>query len=182
MSRLVFINKFLFSNNDSNNLFNQIVFIKNNFLFVFIKNYKFFYYLILNSKKKLLLSLCNFLYSKIFLKVGLGFRKKYSKNLGFYILSIGRRYLVLIKSLPSCYFFNIRRRSIFLFSNNKTNLYRHLNRLRILRKETVYKYKGIMTLNRIIFEIKVSRSILFARRVKFKTVILKLTKKQRQKK
>ena len=61
-------------------------------------------------------------------------------------------------------------------------MYKHLNRLRILRKETVYKYKGIMTLNRIIFEIKVSRSILFARRVKFKTVILKLTKKQRQKK
>lgn len=81
-----------------------------------------------------------------------------------------------------CYFFNVRRRSIFLFSNTKKNLYLYLNKLRVLRKETVYKYKGIMTLNRIIFEMKTSRSILFARRVKFKNIILKLTKKQKQKK
>jgi len=39
-----------------------------------------------------------------------------------------------------------------------------------------------MTLNRVIFEMKTSRSVLFARRVKFKNIVLKLTKKQKQKK
>ena len=164
------------------NFFKKVLLVKNNYFFTYFKSFKIFFSLVYSIKKKLLLIFCNFLYSKIFLKVGLGFRKKYSKNMNLYVLSIGRRYSVIMKSLPSCYFFNVRRRSIFFFSNSKKNLYFYLNRLRILRKETVYKYKGIMTLNRIIFEMKTSRSVLFARRVKFKNIILKLTKKQKQKK
>ena len=51
-----------------------------------------------------------------------------------------------------------------------------------MRIETVFKVKGIMTLNRIIFNRKISRSIIFARRVKFRKMKLKLTKKQKQRK
>ena len=184
MNKISIINHFFFINYfiSKFSIFNNVLYIKNGFIFSYFKNFEVVINFVFFIKKKLLLLFCNFLYSKIFLKVGLGFRKKYSKNMNLYILSIGRRYWVIIKSQPLCYFFNVRRRSIFFFSNTKRNLYLYLNRLRVLRKETVYKYKGIMTLNRVIFEMKTSRSVLFARRVKFKNIVLKLTKKQKQKK
>lgn len=138
------------------------------------------YYNHFKLKKKLLFIFCSFCYSKIFLKVGLGFRKKYYRKFNFLTLNIGIRKWTVFKTFPSTFFFNVRRRNIFMFSNTKKKLYFYLVHLKYLKKETIYKVKGIMTLNRIIFNKKISRSILFARRVKFKAMKLKLTKKQKQ--
>jgi len=132
--------------------------------------------------KNLLFVFCGFTYAKIFLKVGLGFRKKYSLSTNLYNLFVGRRKWVVFKLEPSSFFFNIRRRNIFIFCNSKKKLYENLIKLKYMRKETVFKVKGIMSLNRIIFNRRISRSIIFARRVKFRKMKLKLTKKQSQKK
>lgn len=69
-----------------------------------------------------------------------------------------------------------------MFCSTKKKLYENIVKLKYMRRETVFKVKGIMTLNRIIFNRKISRSIIFARRVKFRKMKLKLTKKQSQKK
>lgn len=156
---------------------------KKKFIFSLFKNKKFSLLLFYNHfklKKKLLFLFCSFCYSKIFLKVGLGFRKKYYKKFNFLTLNVGVRKWAVFKTFPSTFFFNVRRRNIFMFSNTKRKLYFYLTHLKYLKKETIYKVKGIMPLNRIIFSKKISRSILFARRVKFKAMKLKLTKKQKQ--
>lgn len=152
----------------------KIFFINNVFLlkYVNIKNKKL--------RKTLLFLFCGFTYAKIFLKVGLGFRKKFSKKFNLYNLSVGRRKWVVFSPMPTSFFFNVRRRNIFLFCNSKKKLYWYITHLRYMRKETVFKVKGIMTLNRIKFNRRISRSIIFARRVKFRKMKLKLTKKQKQ--
>jgi len=121
MNKISIINHFFFINYfiSKFSIFNNVLYIKNGFIFSYFKNFEVVINFVFFIKKKLLLLFCNFLYSKIFLKVGLGFRKKYSKNMNLYILSIGRRYWVIIKSQPLCYFFNVRRRSIFFFQIQK---------------------------------------------------------------
>lgn len=161
-------------------------FINSNFYFIFPKKKLlidyFFKFFSIKFFKTFLFLFCGFSYAKIFLKVGLGFRKKYSLHTNLYNLFVGRRKWVTFKLEPSSFFFNIRRRNIFMFCNYKSSLYENIVRIKYMRKETVYKVKGIMSLNRIIFNRKISRSIIFARRVKFRKMKLKLTKKQKQRK
>lgn len=165
--------------------FDAIILKKNNFLITTIKNKKFFtFYKILELKlwRSLVSLYFGFAYSKIFVKVGLGFRKKYYKRLNTFSMNIGRRKWVVFKLHPTSFFFNLKKRNLFLFTNTKRKLYLYLTHFKTLRKETLFKFKGIMSLNRIMMNRKISRSILFARRVKFKKIKLKLTKKQKQRK
>lgn len=160
--------------------------IKFQFYYINFNKFKSFSFL-LNSNliklnKTMLFLFCGFMYAKIFLKVGLGFRKKYSLTTNLYNLFVGRRKWAVFKLEPNSFFFNIRRRNIFMFCSTKKKLYENLIKLKYMRKETVFKVKGIMSLNRIIFNRRISRSIIFARRVKFRKMKLKLTKKQSQKK
>lgn len=94
LNKTVSINLFFYSSYFDNVhvFFRGSLLLKNDYFFSVIKCFKVVLKFISSIKKKLLLLFCNFLYSKIFLKVGLGFRKKYSKNMNVYILSIGRRY------------------------------------------------------------------------------------------
>jgi hypothetical protein len=83
-----------------------------------------------------------------------------------------------VLKLKKNYFFNIRRRNIVIFSKTKSNFNFYLSILRCLRKESIFKTKGIM-LKRSIIKRKIPRSILFARRIKFAKIKLKLSKKQK---
>jgi len=153
-------------------------------IFYFKNNFIFHVQKMLNKKlrKNFLFLYCNFVYAKIFLMVGLGFKKKYYDIFNFYCMDVGRRKWVIFKLEPVSFFFNLFRKNICILTNSKKNLNMTLLRLKCLRRETVFKVKGIMTNNRIIFSKKISRSILFARRVKFKKLKLKPTKKQKLKK
>ena len=158
---------------------------KNNFLVTSVKTKDLFsLYNSLSSKiwRGLLTMYCGYAYSRIFIKVGLGFRKKYSIRLNTFSMNIGRRKWVVFKLHPVSFFFNLRKRNLFLFVNSKKKLFYYLTHFKTLRRETLFKFKGIMSLNRIMMNRKISRSILFARRVKFRKIKLKLTKKQKQRK
>lgn len=153
-------------------------------LFNFKKNFIISYIIktLFNKfNKSFLFTFCNHVYSKIFLKVGLGFRKKCSRSTSIYNMFVGRRKWASFILQPNSYFFNVRRKNIFLFCNSKKKLYENIVKIKYMRRETVYKVKGIMSLNRIRFKKRISRSIVFARRVKFRKMKLKLTKKQKQK-
>jgi hypothetical protein len=87
---------------------------------------------------------------------------------------------VCFNTVPSDFFFNVKRRSIYLFAENKFKLNFYLIHLKYLKKETIFKVKGIMIYNRFKIRKRASRAIIFARRVKFRKIKLKLTKKQKQ--
>jgi len=61
-------------------------------------------------------------------------------------------------------------------SLNSLNYYSLITRY--IRKESVFKTKGVM-FKRAIIKRKIPRSILFARRIKFTIIKLKLSKKQK---
>ncbi len=165
------------------NVYNNFFLIKNDFVF-FCNNFFFktLKLIIFKINKIFLFSYCGFLYSKIFLMVGLGFKKKYFDLFNSYCMDIGRRKWVIFKLEPSGFFFNLFRKNICILTSSKKKLSDTMLKLKGLRNETVYKTKGIFTRNRIIFSRKISRSVLFARRIKFKKLKLKPTKKQKLKK
>ena len=186
---------------------NQIFFINkkyliNNFFLKFVQNKKKFYffknfvysqfkfknfknfYLTNNRKifKNDLFMFCGFCYSKIFLKVGLGFRKKYNRTNNLILLNVVRRKIVYFKPPINSFFLMVRRRSLYVFASSKRKLFYYIVKFKSMRKETVYKYKGIFTNIRLRMYKRITKTILFARRIKFKKIKLKLNKKQKLKK
>lgn len=130
---------------------------------------------------KFLYYYCEFLKFNIFLTIGLGFRKKNMKRVKAMFLNVGSGKWALVHNRPG-YFFNNKRRSIYFLTDSKELLKQNLNGIRYLRKEVQYKTKGVMVFNRLWVKRHVPRSILFARRIKFYGIKIKLTKKQKQRK
>ena len=136
----------------------------------------------LNFYKKNLFMYCGFSYAKIFLKVGLGFRKKYNKKNGIMFLNVVRRKIVVFKPFLNSFFLMVKRRSMYVFANSKRKLFYYIVKFKSMRKETIYKYKGIFITVRIRMYKRLTKCILFARRIKIKKIKLKLNKKQKLKK
>ena len=136
----------------------------------------------LNPFKKNLFIFCGFSYAKIFLKVGLGFRKKYNRKNSIMLLNVVRRKIVFFKPPINSFFLMVKRRSLYVFANTKRKLFYYIVKFKSMRKEIVYKYKGVFTNLRLKMYKRITKSILFARRIKFKKVKLKLNKKQKLKK
>lgn len=158
---------------------------KNNFIFILfkiIKINKFFFYEYKKLIKNLIFLFCGFSYFKTFMKVGLGFRKKYCYTHDTMLFNIVKRKIVFFKPTSNSFFLHIRRRNIFVYSNSKRKLFNYIIRFKSLRKETIYKFKGIFTSVRVRFFKKMTKCVLFARRIKFKKLKLKLTRKQKLKK
>lgn len=130
---------------------------------------------------KFLYYYCEFLKFNVFLTIGLGFRKKRSKRLKGYFMNVGSGKWAIVRGKPS-YFFNSKRRSIYFLTDSKIVLKSRLSTIKYLRKEVQYKTKGVMIFNRLWVKKHVPRSILFARRIKFYSLKIKLTKKQKQRK
>ena len=156
---------------------------KKNYIYSFFKFKKNF----LNLKqlslfKKNLFIFCGFSYAKIFLKVGLGFRKKYNKKNSVMLLNVVRRKIVFFKPPINSFFVMVKRRSLYVFASTKRKLFYYIVKFKSMRKEIVYKYKGIFTNLRLRMYKRITKSILFARRIRFKKVKLKLNKKQKLKK
>ena len=158
---------------------------KNNFVFILfnlIKLNKLFFYEYKKILRNLMFLFCGFCYSKVFMKVGLGFRKKYCYKADTMLFNIVKRKIVFFKPTKNSFFLHIRRRNIFVYSNTKRKLFNYIIRFKSLRKETIYKFKGIFTNVRVRFFRKMTKCVLFARRIKFKKLKLKLTRKQKLKK
>lgn len=147
------------------------------------KKFKNFYFSKqLNSYKKDLFMYCGFSYAKVFMKVGLGFRKKYNKKNSIMFLNVVRRKIVVFKPPLNSFFLMVKRRSLYVFASTKRKLFYYIVKFKSMRKETIYKYKGIFTNVRVRMYKRLTKSILFARRIKIKKVKLKLNKKQKLKK
>ena len=147
------------------------------------KKFKNFYFSKqLNFYKKNLFMYCGFSYAKVFMKVGLGFRKKYNRKNSIMFLNVVRRKIVVFKPPLNSFFLMVKRRSLYVFANTKRKLFYYIVKFKSMRKETIYKYKGIFTNVRVRMYKRLTKSILFARRIKIKKVKLKLNKKQKLKK
>ena len=170
--------------------------LKKLFNYYFLKDYKnVFWICIINEKKflfmanffakiiffRFLYNYCEFLKFTIFLTIGLGFRKKGKKKVGGYFMNVGVGKWTIMRASPS-YIFNTKRRSIFLLTDTKSVLKMQLNSLKYLKKQVQFKTKGVLTFTRLWVKRHVPRSILFARRIKFYSIKIKLTKKQKQRK
>ena len=163
-------------------IFNKKYF-RNNFLIIVINflSYKLIYLFInlfTNIFFKNIFININFLKYKYYLKIGLSFKKKFSRLHNLFRIFIGHRHWVLFKMPKINYYFNIRRRNILLLTSNKNLLNYFLAMTHYLRKETVFKTKGLM-FRRVWIRKKIPRGILFARRIKFFVIKLKLSKKQK---
>ena len=130
---------------------------------------------------KFLYYYCEFLKFNIFLTIGLGFRKKNKKKYKTFYMNVGSGKWAAIRNRPG-YFFNNKKRSIYFLTDSKSLLKERLNGIKYLKKEVQYKTKGVMIFNRLWVRKHVPRSILFARRIKFNNIKIKLTKKQKQRK
>ena len=170
--------------------------LKKLFNYYFIKDHKSSFWICLLNEDKLLFMAtffaklvffkflyyyCEFLKFNIFLTIGLGFRKKNKKTFNTYFMNVGSGKWTAITNRPG-YFFNNKRRSIYFLTESKSMLKERLNGVRYLKKEVQYKTKGVMVFNRLWVKRHVPRSILFARRIKFNNIKIKLTKKQKQRK
>lgn len=158
---------------------------KKNYIFLPFKckKYKNFYFSKqINIYKKNLFMYCGFSYAKVFMKVGLGFRKKYNRKNSIMFLNVVRRKIVVFKPPFNSFFLMVKRRSLYVFANTKRKLFYYIVKFKSMRKETIYKYKGIFTNVRVRMYKRLTKSILFARRIKIKRVKLKLNKKQKLKK
>jgi len=147
------------------------------------KKFKNFYFSKqLNYYKKNLFIYCGFSYAKVFMKVGLGFRKKYNRKNSIMFLNVVRRKIVVFKPPLNSFFLMVKRRSLYVFASTKRKLFHYIVKFKSMRKETIYKYKGIFTNVRVRMYKRLTKSILFARRIKIKKIKLKLNKKQKLKK
>lgn len=189
-------NKKFFLSSKSFKLFVFLENVKKIFQYYFIKDHKnMFWICIVDEVKfvfvanffakliflKFLLYYCEFLRFNIFLSIGLGFRKKNSRKRKIYHMNVGSGKWAGLRG-PNAYFFNPRRRSIIFLTSAKSVLKNNLNGVKYLKKEVQYKTKGVMVFNRLWVKRHVPRSILFARRIKFHSLKIKLTKKQKQRK
>lgn len=182
IKKFVFLQYFLFQFfNDSLKLI--IDFFRNNINF-FIGNF----FMILKIYKIFLL-LTNFLFFRklsffdrymFCISVGLGFRKKIRTYFGtrFLIIYMGTRHWLSFKIPKDVYIFPFKRGSLVFFSKSKYNLNDFLKHLQHVRRELVFKIKGFY-LRRIKVNKKIGRTWSFARRVKFRRIKTKLSKKQK---
>lgn len=157
---------------------------QNCFWISFIDEKKFLFFANFFAKLvffKFLFYYCEFLKFNVFLTIGLGFRKKGTRKFRAYYMNVGVGKWTVMRAYPS-YFFNTKRRSIFLLTDTKSILKRQLNGVKYLKKQVQFKTKGVMVFTRLWVRGHVPRSILFARRIKFYGIKIKLTKKQKQRK
>jgi hypothetical protein len=129
------------------------------------------------------LNFINFSFFKKFIYVvaiGLGFRKKRRSRRGakFFELFLGIRHRLSFQLPRPFYIMMLKRSNIIFLSNSKKSLLYPVTCFRNFRKENFYKLKGFFTRRRRIKR-KLSRVWAFARRVKFREVKLKLSKKQK---
>jgi len=93
----VLVNSFLIKK-ELNSHFNKLMkiyYLKFKFYLINFKKLKaadyFIHFNLIKLNKTMLFLFCGFMYAKIFLKVGLGFRKKYSLTTNLYNLLVGKR-------------------------------------------------------------------------------------------
>lgn len=150
-------------------------FIKNKFYFHWF-NYVLF-------KIFIIIFYCNNFFIKFIyiISAGLGFKKrkrKFKRGRRVLDLYIGNRHRLAYNMPTKSFIFIFKRSNIILFSNSKNNLYYPINSYRNFRKELVFKIKGFY-LNRYKIKKRIARVWAFARRIKFKKIKLKLSKKQK---
>lgn len=93
-------------------------------------------------------------------------------------LYIGNRHRLAYTFKPESFLFVFKRSNILIFSNSKNSIYLPLLQFRSIKKELVFKVKGFF-INRVRIKRRIARMWAFARRVKFKKVKVKLSKKQK---
>ena len=114
------------------------------------------------------------------ISVGLGFRKRRRILRGKKMLElyIGNRHRLAYTFEKESFLFVFKRSNILIFSNSKNSIYLPLLQFRSIKKELVFKIKGFF-INRVKIKRRIARMWAFARRVKFKKVKVKLSKKQK---
>jgi hypothetical protein len=155
--------------------------INNLYIYTFLTNiylFSFFNKILLNIFLKSIYLFCGFIYFHFYYKIGLGFRKKFSKIKKHFMIYVGGRHWAIFKSNFNDFHFNIRHKNILIFTQTKNSMNYYKSLIKCLRKESVFKIKGFF-FKRIRIRKKIPRSIIFARRIKFSSVKLKLSKKQK---
>ena len=114
------------------------------------------------------------------ISVGLGFRKRRRILRGKKMLElyIGNRHRLAYTFGSESFLFVFKRSNILIFSNSKHSIYLPLLQFRSIKKELVFKVKGFF-INRVKIKRRIARMSAFARRVKFRKVKVKLSKKQK---
>jgi hypothetical protein len=115
-----------------------------------------------------------------FVSVGLGFKRKrkikYKRR--FLELYVGNRHRILCKLSTDSYLVLLKRSVIYFFSNLKKNIKLPVIKFRTAKHEAVFKIKGFF-FNRFKISKVLARTWAFARRVRFKKIKAKLSKKQK---
>lgn len=183
------LEKNLFSS-DCNNIF---ILNKHSYIYyILIKKYSsistftldFIYFYFKSLFNKILFTLFfskNFFRKFIYIiSVGLGFRKRRRILRGKKMLElyIGNRHRLAYTFGNESFLFVFKRSNILIFSNSKNSIYLPLLQFRSIKKELVFKVKGFF-INRVKIKRRIARMWAFARRVKFKKVKVKLSKKQK---
>ena len=182
-SHIYFSNFFYFIFLKNNQLLFDSKLILNNYFFN-LKKYNFFIYFFIQFLNYFFF--VNF-FSKIFftrfmffVSVGLGFKRKRKirKNKKYLELYIGNRHRIMCKLENFSYVFLLRRSTFYMFSNFKKPIYTVLTKFRSAKKELAFKIKGFF-----FFRFKMNRALArtwaFARRIRFKRIKTKLSKKQK---
>lgn len=114
------------------------------------------------------------------ISVGLGFRKRRRNLRGKKMLElyIGNRHRLAYNFGVESFLFVFKRSNILIFSNSKNSILLPILQFRSMKKELVFKIKGFF-INRVKVRRRIARMWAFARRVKFKKVKIKLSKKQK---
>lgn len=183
------LEKNLFSSNFHNFfLFNKHSFVYQfsfeNYIFLSTQNLDIIYFYFKNFFNKLLFIIFfskNFFRKFIYIiSVGLGFRKRRRLLRGKKILElyIGNRHRLAYTFGNQSFLFVFKRSNILIFSNSKNSIFLPVLQFRSMKKELVFKIKGFF-INRVKVKRRIARMWAFARRVKFKKVKIKLSKKQK---
>jgi hypothetical protein len=93
-------------------------------------------------------------------------------------LYIGNRHRLAYAFGDKTFLFVFKRSNILIFSNSKNSIFLPILQFRSMKKELVFKIKGFF-INRVRVKRRIARMWAFARRVKFKKVKIKLSKKQK---
>lgn len=147
----------------------------NMFFYVYFLIQFFNYFFFINFFSKVYFSRFMF-----FVSVGLGFKRKRKlrKKKKYLELYIGNRHRVLCCVENFSYIVLLRRSTIYMFSDLKRKIYLLLTRFRGARRELAFKIKGFF-----FFRFKMNRGLArtwsFARRIRFKRIKTKLSKKQK---
>lgn len=152
--------------------------------YFFLLSIDLIYFYVKNLFNKLFISI---FFSKSFfhrfvyiISVGLGFRRRRRNLRGKKMLElyIGNRHRLAFTFDSKSFLFVFKRSNILIFSNSKNAISLPLLQFRSMRKELVFKIKGFF-INRVRIRKRMARTWAFARRVKFKKVKTKLSKKQK---